>query len=202
VASLTSRFYSCQAGFFGSRASIIHRLFLRENSKTIVRSRRSLTRGLGIRVTRQDLESCGLWFRELFYLEKWTEPPLPRVSFSEILCNDLPDGWSWASPNWVSPADAKEWRHLYAAETIANAWIRPVLKPSDAESIWWSHCDQGTEVYGFGYWVTSKFSKMLKLKRKDLWRWVYLRRNPNVFGRVAFRRGKAVPRPCLSEQKN
>jgi len=42
---------------------------------------------------------------------------------------------------------------------------------------------------------------MLKLKRKDLWRWVYLRRNPNVFGRVAFRRGKAVPRPCLSEQK-
>jgi hypothetical protein len=195
IASLKDRFYSSTVGFGKGRASVFQKLFLVANSDSILRSRRSLTRGLGIKVGREVLEAVGLWHRELFYLEAVDEPPLPFGSFSQYRTNDLPTGWTRVSPRWYPSAVVDGWSRRFTHLTIANAWSRPVLSDSCAEKRWMAECDVGCSPWGLSSWVCPRMRKLLKLSRKQLWRYVCLRRNHSVFGRCGFERGKGCVRP-------
>lgn len=79
VESLPGRFRSFSIGYSGWRRDVLHADFLRENSGWINRSCRSLTRGLGCKVTVASLIKSGLWARELRYLALDKEDPLPPI---------------------------------------------------------------------------------------------------------------------------
>jgi len=153
-----------------------------------------MTRGMGMRVGRESLTIAGLWFRELFYLEKWDEPELPAFSFSQMKCKDIPQGWQRVSRYRYPASVVSGWEARLAFELVRSAWSSDVLSDSDAEERWWSACDTGTDRYGMGF-VTSRMAKLAGLSRRDLWKLVYFRRNESVFGRVRFTRGSGVLRP-------
>jgi hypothetical protein len=190
IASLRSRFYSFQVGFGRRRASVFKKLFLNANLPTLYRSRRSLTRGLGMKLSRDELQSSGLWYRELFYLEQVEEPPLPFGTFAQYRTNDVPKGWSRVSPHWYPESMVLGWAHRFSFETVRNAWTEPVINDSLAEKRWMDECDRGCSTWGLSSFVNPLMRRLTKLSRKGLWRWVCLRRNESVFGRVRFERGK------------
>ncbi|QKI79954.1 RNA-dependent RNA polymerase [Erysiphe necator associated ourmia-like virus 125] len=194
VSSLRSRFNSFCPGFGRRKRVQLDTFFLCENSAAIRRCRRSLTRGMGMRVGRESLTDAGLWFRELFYLEKWSEPDLPAFSFSQMKCKDIPQGWQRVSRYRYPASVVSGWEARLAFELVRSAWSSDVLSDSDAEERWWSACDTGTDRYGMGF-VTNRMAKLAGLSRRDLWKLVYFRRNESVFGRVRFTRGTGVLRP-------
>jgi hypothetical protein len=178
IRSLNSRFYS-SCSFFGSRRSgVVRHLFLEQNMKPILASRRSLTRGLGLAVDEGTLRSTKLWYRELFYLEQVEEPdiPLPR--------GQVPPGWR-PEPVWkFTDAERKAWDRLYQCSVLDHLWhdrIEPVDSTADMSDI-----QSGCFPYGLPPGV--KYRKMLKLSRAQAYRWACKRRNPSVFGRVRFLR--------------
>lgn len=194
IASLASRFYAFARGYGRRRRVVLHDLFLSENLATILRCRRSLTRGMGMKVERESLHNTRLWFRELYYLEKWSEPELPMFSYSDMRCNDLPVGWTRVSPHRFSPEVVNGWRYRLAFELSRNAWTSSVLTDSDAKERWMEACDTGADRYGCGF-VTLRMAKLLRRSRKACWKLCYFRRNENVFGRCRFTRTSGVLRP-------
>lgn len=95
VSSLAGRFRSFRPGFFGRRREMLNTEFLKWNNRYILASRRSITRGLGMKVTRTELIHSGLYEREAFYLSfpDGAEKPLP-VKRSILEQNRKPTGWS------------------------------------------------------------------------------------------------------------
>jgi hypothetical protein len=56
---------------------------------------------------------------------------------------------------------------------------------------------QGCSPYGLGSLIGSRVRRLLGgMSRSQAWKWVYLRRNESVFGRVRWSRGKGVWVPC------
>jgi hypothetical protein len=194
ISSLAPRFWSFCPGYGRRKKVSLHSFFLRENLSTVYDCRRSLTRGMGMKIGRESLQNCQLWFRELFYLEKIDEPNLPFFSYSEMKCNDLPVGWDRVSPNWFPDQVVRGWRFRLAHELVKSSWSSDVLTDSDAKKRWMEACYTGVEPYGVGF-VNAKRAKLLQISRRDLWRLVYFRRNDSVFGRCRFTRGKGVLRP-------
>jgi len=196
ISSMKSRFNSYCPGFGRRKRVPLDEFFLRENQDAVRRCRRSLTRGMGMRVGRESLVGAGLWFRELFYLEKWSEPDLPIFSYSQMRCKDLPRGWQRVSRYRFPASVVSGWEARLAFELVKSAWSSDVLSDSDAEERWWEVHDTGVDLYGMGF-VTSRMAKLAGLSRRDLWKLVYFRRNDSVFGRCRFTRGAGVLRPEL-----
>lgn len=195
VASLKSRFYSFAVGFGRDRRARLARWFLSCNLSTIYRCRRSLTRGMGISVGEGTLRDSGLWHRELFYLEHVEEPPLPLRSFAQIASNDTPHGWSRVSPRWYPREVLRGWEYTYSHKTVANAWSNDVVADSLAKERWMKECDWGCSPWGLNSFVNPRMRTLLRLSRKELWKYVCLRRNSSVFGRVRFGRGEGCVKP-------
>ncbi|QKI79903.1 RNA-dependent RNA polymerase [Erysiphe necator associated ourmia-like virus 73] len=195
VASLKSRFYSFAVGFGRERRARLARWFLSCNLPTIYRCRRSLTRGMGIAVGEGTLRDSGLWHRELFYLEHVEEPPLPMRSFAQIASNDTPRGWSRVSPRWYPREVLRGWEYTYSHKTVANAWTNDVVADSLAKERWMKECDWGCSPWGLSSFVNTRTRRLLRLSRKELWKYVCLRRNASVFGRVRFERGQGCVKP-------
>lgn len=173
---------------------MFERAFLTENQSAILRSRRSITRGLGMKVSEETLRRCGLWHRELFYLENETEPPLPTMSFSQLKCNDLPGGWVRASAHWHPREVVRGWSYRLSHEMVKSAWTRSPINDSEAEEKWMRALDEGVSPWGlpsFG----KDMGRLLRMSRRQLWRWRVLRGNSDLFGRVRFSKGKGVWRP-------
>jgi hypothetical protein len=147
---------------------------------------------MGISVGRAELQSLGLWHRELFYLEQVEERPLPPYSVSAMQCNDMPDGFVKCSPHWYDPDRIKESAISFRAEMVCNAWERDVLPNRDAEEKWRAEALWGCSPWSLAEFLSPKVRKMLRLSRASAWRWFNLRHNDSVFGRVKFSRGKGV----------
>jgi len=201
ISSLKSRFDSYSPGFGSRKRVALDAFFLNENQDAVQRCRRSLTRGMGMRVGRESLHLSKMWFRELFYLEKWSEPELPTFSFSQMKCKDLPVGWSRVSRHRIPASVASGWEQRLAFELVRSSWSSDVLSDSVAEERWWSDHDTGADRYGVGF-CTARRAKLLGLSRRDLWKLVYFRRNESVFGRCRFTRGASVLRPPLDHGEN
>lgn len=241
VASLAPRFRSYAVGYGRRRRGMFDTVFLKENLQTVLRCRRSLTRGMGMRVSEETLRDSGLWHRELFYLEQVVEPPLPPMSFSELRCNDLPHGWVKVSPHWYGgdPGGAfvaggcmctqgeshppgcpcachgwlarrdrpylrrtrrkqseivRGWAFRLSLLMVRSAWTRSVIKDSEAEQKWMSQLDEGAVPWGMKHFGAFK-GRLLRMSRRQLWRWRCLRGNRALFGRVRWSRGEGVWMP-------
>nr|QXN75330.1 MAG: RNA-dependent RNA polymerase [Grapevine-associated botourmia-like virus 1] len=192
ISSISSRFYSFAVGYGARRRAYFEHVFLTENAHTILRSRRSVTRGLGIKVSEDVLRSSGFWNRELFYLEKEVEPPLPTFSFVQLRAGDIPKGWTKVSPHWYPPEVIRGKAFRFAMEVVNCAWSNPMISDSDAERKWMQKCDEGCSTWGLSGFVSRSMCRLLRMSRRQLWRYVCMRGNRNVFGRVRFSRGKGV----------
>lgn len=183
IVSLSSRFRTACSGYGKWRKDVVQSFFLLANQRSVHASRRSLTRGLGLAVGREVLHAVGLWNRELFYLEQVEEPPLPRLAAGE-----LPPGWRQV-PRHLVPLDVRlrvevEW----SAECVWWAWVSAfdpsTLSSPERLTRIMSRCSP----YGLGSLASTRVRSMLGLSRRELWRWVNLRRNESVFGRVRWNR--------------
>jgi hypothetical protein len=150
-------------------------------------------------VTREELESVGLWFRELFYLEQIDERPLPAFSFSEVKAGAIPEGWVQVNPRFVEPEVVRGWEFRLSFELVRRAWTEPVLSDSFAERRWMDACNSGTSVWGV-FTCSRPVWKMMGLSRRSLWKLAYLRRNNALWGRRLFTTGKGVWKPPTEEQ--
>nr|UYL95459.1 MAG: RNA-dependent RNA polymerase [Tianjin Botou tick virus 4] len=100
--SLLGRFQSFCPGFFGKRRSCARVDFLLFNKGWIKKSNRSCTRGLGMKVELHELQEAGLYAREMRYLAKGSESPLPSL----LNCwSHRPEGFTLV---WGSPEEKKK----------------------------------------------------------------------------------------------
>nr|QNN89182.1 putative RNA dependent RNA polymerase [Pezizella ericae ourmia-like virus 1] len=93
--TLHGRWKSFAPGFFGDRRSKLRILFLKQNRKYVLASRRSLSRGIGLSVSKSELIGANLWEREVYYLSLTAgiEKPLP-VKPARLDQDRKPKGWS------------------------------------------------------------------------------------------------------------
>jgi hypothetical protein len=93
--TLHGRWKSFAPGFFGDRRSKLRILFLKQNRKYVLASRRSLSRGLGLNVSKAELIGANLFEREVHYLSlpDGAEKPLP-VKPARLEQDRKPKGWS------------------------------------------------------------------------------------------------------------
>lgn len=195
IGSLKDRFYSLTVGMGRERRSLFRILFLKENLQTILSCRRSLTRGMGMKVGEGELRASGLWHREIYYLEQGSEPPLPTCSYAQIKSNDIPKGWTRVSPRWYSKSVLRGWRDRLLVETVKLAWTNPVMTDSAAKEEWMGKCMSGCSEWRVGRWMTVKCRKLIGLSRSAAWRYFSIRENRSVFGRCQFSRGRGVLKP-------
>jgi hypothetical protein len=201
ICSLEGRFYSASAGYGGRRRELVRLAFLRHNQKAIHASRRSATRGLGLAVDEGMLRSVGLWYRELFYLEQVDEPPLP------VLDTPVPSGWKRV-PRHLVP-DQDKWEQAWIDACIDHAWHGSFSPSSVEEDSKMEEIRRGRTPYGLGTLASAKVRRMLgcrsclerkregrpgpcSFSRAATWRWVNLRRNSSLFGRVRRARGRMI----------
>lgn len=194
IGSLGARFRSSAVGFGSRRRSVFRTWFLLENRLTILSCRRSLTRGMGIKVTEGELRGSGLWHRELFYLEQINELPLPIWSYSQIRSNDCPQGWSRVSAHWYPKQVVSGWRHRFFFEVVKLAWSNPVLSDSAAKERWMNECKSGCSEWGKSR-LSPLQRSLLGLSGRHAWRYLFIRDNASVFGRSAFSRVKGIVKP-------
>jgi hypothetical protein len=187
IGSLNGRFYSASAGFSRERKEVVQTEFLRLNQRAIHASRRSVTRGLGLAAGERVIRDSGLWFRELFYLEQVEEPLMP------VLDNRVPvQGWKQVPISWVGPDRVKEWERRWSAACVYHAWFSSFSNSDFSEDTIMSKIRQGCSPYGLGSLISTRVRRMLHMSRSQVWRWVNLRRNPSVFGRVRGSRSKMI----------
>jgi len=188
IESLNGRFYSACSGYGRDRRDVVRRLFVDLNQKPVHASRRSLTRGLGLAVGEGCLRSLGLWHRELFYCEQIEEPPLPVFKHGP-----LPEGWEQVSSHWFSPEDQVDWKRRWSDACIDFAWSSdPRATSFYSEDTKMSMIRDFVSPYGLGSLISSRVRRMLKMSRSQTWRWVNLRRNSSVFGRVRRDKGSRM----------
>jgi hypothetical protein len=186
IVSLNGRFYSAGPGFGRIRKRVVHRLFIEQNQKAIHASRRSLTRGLGLAVDEELIKDTGLWYRELFYLEQVEERPLPVVG------TPLPPGWKQVSSSWMSSDMIEEWGRRWSDACVYHAWTANYNPKTVSDDVSMDKIRMGCLPYGLGTLISAKVRRMLKMSRSAVWKWVNLRRNPSVFGRVKRNLGSRV----------
>nr|UYL95446.1 MAG: RNA-dependent RNA polymerase [Tianjin Botou tick virus 1] len=205
ICSLEGRFYSASAGFGGRRRGLVRSEFLRQNQKPIHASRRSATRGLGLAVDEGMLRAVGMWHREIFYLEQVEEPPLP------VLDTPVPSGWRRVPAHWVPDQD--EWKGKWIDACVDHAWHGSFSSTDAEEDTKMNRIRGALTPYGLGSLCSTRVRSLLRkctancylyrkgfrcmhprvpLSRNDLWRYVNLRRNPSVFGRVRRSKGRMI----------
>jgi len=106
--------------------------FIRRFYSSFLWCQRSLTRGLGLRVSDEVLKLSGLFDREIHYLSLNSEPTLPPDKHGVFLPS-IPAGWS--RRRLRTPVD-KPLQKEFAKQMVAEAW-KPTLctfKPPDVQS--------------------------------------------------------------------
>jgi len=121
VASLPGRWARVLKDFpcGAARREVLCEEFLRWNARYVVASRRSLTRGLDMKVSYLALVRTSLWKRETWYLSMEKESPLPA---SPGMCDEqrIPEGWECVR---VTPTkEVMEASKGIGAAFIAQAW--------------------------------------------------------------------------------
>jgi hypothetical protein len=195
IRSLHGRYYSSCAGYGRLRREMVRTFLLKQNEKCIHASRRSISRGLELAVTRKMLHDLGMWHRELYYLEQVVERKVPPLKKTE-----LPAGWIQLPRNVMSQEDIDFWQSEWSWACTEYAWtgdFRPQgMKDPDnyrvVNSFGASGIIDGCPPYGLGSLIGPRVRKMLKMSRSQIWRWVFKRQNEGVFGRVHWGRGKGV----------
>jgi hypothetical protein len=123
VASLHGRFHSAFPGFHGKRRELLRSTFLSQNWSLVHRCGRSLTRGMGLPVTEQQLKDAHMWQRELAYLELPREKP-PPMAWSKWSLQ--PEGYEIAySESRRVLKDGSEEKADFIEACTAAAWQRP-----------------------------------------------------------------------------
>jgi hypothetical protein len=189
VSSMNGRFYSSCFGYGGVRTRVVRTYFLHHNQKPIHLSRRSVSRGLGMAVDQEMLRAVGLWHRELFYLEHPVERLLP---YNPRVGGPVPDGWVQVSASWLSPESVKEWRTRWGDACVQHAWNGNLSPCEVSEDTIIAKIREGCTPYGLGTLMSQRVRRMMRMSRNQAWRWVNLRRNESVFGRVRWGKGKGV----------
>lgn len=180
IESLNGRFYSACSGYGGKRRGVVRTLFLLRNQKAIHASRRSVTRGLGMAAGEQEIKGAGLWYRELFYLEQPEEPLLPTLDGRTPV-----KGWKQVPRAWFSDSsEIKRWERLWSGACVYHAWFSDFTTSSFSEDSKMAKVREGVSPYGLGTLISTRVRHMLRMTRSQVWRWVNLRRNTSVFGRV------------------
>jgi len=188
VFSLRSRYYAFSSGMGGKRTSVAREFFIAQNERTVHLSRRSLSRGLEMKVDQGLLRRRGLWHRELYYLEQDVEQPLPLLEKGGV-----PEGFVQVSASRVSVDMATEGRNRFNAALYAQCWNEPYDPKSSSEDVRLAAVREGCSPYGINHIKgLAKIRQMLRLSRNKLWKWVFLRSNESVFGRVRWSRPKRV----------
>jgi len=93
-AAMTGQYAALAPGLSGPGRRLWQVLFLRQASSQVWVSQRSLTRGLGMRVSVCVLRQTGLFRRERFYLAAPKEPPLPTIAPPGCAQTAFPGGFS------------------------------------------------------------------------------------------------------------
>jgi hypothetical protein len=119
--SLPGRYKSFAPCFGSKRAFRLKSMFLRANIGFLSRSRRSLNRGLGIRVPEPILKTTRLWSREVDYLSLPREKPPPPT---RSMWDQKPVGWSIAHSEKRKEYDKEEKKRLLEA-IVSSAWCKP-----------------------------------------------------------------------------
>lgn len=185
VAGTVGRFYTCSVGMGRERTRLVRASFLALNRRLLFMSRRSLTRGMGMKVDRGMLEAAGFWHRELFYLEQVVEPALPR-----FVRGGVPRGWQQVPESWFSKDQLTLLRREWASACSYSAWFDNFSEPGSTElkDLW-----DRTTPYGLSGLMGPRVRRLLGgMSRKQVWRWVFLRGNPDVFGRMGFGKPRCV----------
>jgi hypothetical protein len=133
LASLTGRYKSFTYGFFGQRRRSARSFFLRENRRFILASRRSVSRGLGMRVCRDSLIRSGLWDRECSYLSLPMEKPLASI---KSCWSVPPEGYHLVSTGSITKEMNRASKGVSAA-FVAAAWKRGKEVDNDLKGDIW-----------------------------------------------------------------
>jgi len=129
---LAGQFGAVAPGFFGSLRREVQVFFLKYHANMIWRSGRSLSRGLGMRVSQMTLMKAGLWDRERFYLRLDSEKPLPPVPGP----NEPGESFSWRTATAKSlfgfsvlPKDfarrLRRWSEVMREDRLLYDWSMP-----------------------------------------------------------------------------
>lgn len=167
LSSMAGRFYSCADGPWSrKRLTLIRTWFLKFNRQDILRSRRSVTRGLGLRARYEELVAAGLWARERAYLSfpAGVETPLPTPpAVLEQL--RVPTGWSLRSAASVPRRIRRECREMIGPAFVECAWSDAALSTRD-------HFDEVGQVnFSFGLSEPrrlGKFSRLLQISKSEV----------------------------------
>jgi len=179
LCSVPGRFKSAFPGFTGSSAFLLRACFLRQNVGYITASRRSLNRGLGMKVRPELLKVSRLWTRECSLLSLPVEkpPPAPRSMWEK-----RPEGFELAR---------KECPHRYTKEEKDD------LVTAVVNAAW---CPPGDSDYRMEYLGgasvpplnTSKFSRLAGISKREA-RELISSRNEEIFSQYSSRRVRLHP---------
>jgi len=134
--SVAGRFRSFAPGFFGDRRRLLNVRFLQWNRKYICAGGRSLTRGLGMKVSREELARSGLlsWEDHFLSLEKeWSLPARPAT----LEQNRIPAGWKLRTVEKITK-EIREISRQAGPEFVQCAWseITDVTCAEQSEREW------------------------------------------------------------------
>jgi len=104
----------------GRLRTTLETLFLRENSRYVVASRRSVTRGLDMKVSPDALMATNLWKRECFYLNLGKEEPFPLSPEAREKMR-IPEGWECVRIENMTKEIEEETRKI-GPEFIGMTW--------------------------------------------------------------------------------
>jgi len=134
------------------------------------------------------LRSLGLWHRELYYLEQVVERPLPS-----LVKGGVPDGFVQVSRHRISSSDASEGKSRFQAALISYAWNEPYDPSAFTEDQLFRAIREGCSPYGINHFGRLQIvRRMLRLSRRQMWQWVFIRANESCFGRIRPQFGKRV----------
>lgn len=126
LSSLAGRYRSFTYGFTGRRRRSARGFFLQENRRYVLASKRSVSRGLGMKVCRSSLIWSGLWDRECSYLSLPMEKPLVTA---KSCWSVPPEGYHLAHVGRIT----KEMKKL--SKGVAQAFVAAAWKVGKSESV-------------------------------------------------------------------
>lgn len=118
--TVAGRFRSFCPGFYGDRRRLLNVRFLQWNRKYICAGGRSLTRGLGMKVSREELSQAGLLSWEAHYLSLEKEWTLPART-ATLEQNRIPYGWELRTVEKITK-EIREVSRQAGPEFVQCAW--------------------------------------------------------------------------------
>lgn len=147
VSAFCGQWKALCAGCPGSRRRLVQVAFLKRCRGAIDGSRRSLTRGLGLRVPVSVLRMAGLFKREMFYLSFPKEKALPLVR-PEVSYLSVPLGWARCPLSSLTRSNREkartEERTCFFPALIAKS---RVCDPVTSRSVYWDLVKEGCWSY-------------------------------------------------------